>query len=235
LTIENKKALQKMLQITVDNQEDYPICMDVLKDPVITVCTHVFCFGCIEKTIGHQDECPGCSVELDSTDNLIRPAMESSDHTGIDQNESSSKIGALLNILQASAKEEQIKTIIFSQWTLFLDVIQLQLRKHSFKYTRIDGFMSPLARDAAMESLSADPECTLILASLAVCIVGLNLVAANQVILADSWWAPAIEDQAIDRVHRLGQKKPITVFRLVMKSSIEERVLDIQEEKRKLM
>ena len=73
------------------------------------------------------------------------------------------------------------------------------------------------------------------LASLAVCSVGLNLVAANQVIMADSWWAPAIEDQAVDRVHRLGQKRETTVFRLVVEGSVEERVLGIQEEKRKLM
>jgi SWI/SNF-related matrix-associated actin-dependent regulator of chromatin subfamily A3 len=73
------------------------------------------------------------------------------------------------------------------------------------------------------------------LASLGVCSVGLNLVAANQVILSDSWWAPAIEDQAVDRVHRLGQTKKCSVFRLVMEGSIEERTLDIQAEKRKLM
>jgi SWI/SNF-related matrix-associated actin-dependent regulator of chromatin subfamily A3 len=235
LTIENSKALQQMLQIAVDNQEDCPICMDMLTDPVITVCTHIFCFQCIEKTIGVQRKCPRCSVELDSIDRLIRPAMESNDDTRLHQNESSSKIEALLNILQASAKKEHTKTVIFSQWTSFLDILQVQLRKHGFRYTRIDGSMSPLARDNAMESLSSDPECTLMLASLAVCSVGLNLVAANQVILADSWWAPAIEDQAVDRVHRLGQRKPTTVFRLVMKSSIEERVLEIQEEKRKLM
>ena len=71
--------------------------------------------------------------------------------------------------------------------------------------------------------------------ALAVCSVGLNLVAANQVIMADSWWAPAIEDQAVDRVHRLGQKRETKVFRLVVEGSVEERVLGIQEEKRRLM
>jgi SWI/SNF-related matrix-associated actin-dependent regulator of chromatin subfamily A3 len=74
-----------------------------------------------------------------------------------------------------------------------------------------------------------------LLASLSVCSVGLNLVAADTVILADSWWAPAIEDQAVDRVHRLGQTRPCTVWRLVMEDSIEERVLTIQAEKRKLV
>jgi SWI/SNF-related matrix-associated actin-dependent regulator of chromatin subfamily A3 len=63
----------------------------------------------------------------------------------------------------------------------------------------------------------------------------LNLVAASQVILADSWWAPSIEDQAIDRVNRLGQTRRVTVFRLVIKDSIEDRVIEIQQRKRKMI
>lgn len=97
--------------------------------------------------------------------------------------------------------------------------------------------MRSTARDAAMTSFSTPsltPSPHILLASLAVCSVGLNLVAANQVILADSWWAPAIEDQAVDRVHRLGQEREVTVWRLVMQGSIEERVLDVQREKRRL-
>jgi SWI/SNF-related matrix-associated actin-dependent regulator of chromatin subfamily A3 len=73
------------------------------------------------------------------------------------------------------------------------------------------------------------------LASLGVCAVGLNLTAANQIILSDSWWAPAIEDQAVDRVHRLGQTKDCRVFRLVVEGTIEDSVLDIRQDKRKLM
>jgi SWI/SNF-related matrix-associated actin-dependent regulator of chromatin subfamily A3 len=83
--------------------------------------------------------------------------------------------------------------------------------------------------------LDEDPETRILLASLSVCSVGLNLVAANTVILADSWWAPAIEDQAVDRVHRLGQTREVKVWRLVMEGTVEERVLDIQAEKRELV
>ena len=88
---------------------------------------------------------------------------------------------------------------------------------------RLDGRMNLRQRDAALETFSSSPEYTIMLASLSVCSVGLNLVAASQVILGDSWWAPSIEDQAVDRVHRLGQTKRVTVFRLVMKDSVEER------------
>lgn len=95
--------------------------------------------------------------------------------------------------------------------------------------------MPALARDAALERFESDADCTILLASLGVCSVGLNLTAANNLVLMDTWWAPAIEDQAVDRVHRLGQTKECRAWRLVMEGSIEERVLEIQEDKRKLM
>jgi SWI/SNF-related matrix-associated actin-dependent regulator of chromatin subfamily A3 len=179
-----------------------------------------------------------CRSELSSKENLIRPAADLGEDVAehyVSTSSSSSKVEALLSILKASHQKPGTKVVIFSQWTSFLNIIETHLNRHGYTYTRLDGTMSTPVRDRAIESLQNDPSCTIMLASLAVCSVGLNLVAANQVILADSWWAPAIEDQAIDRVHRLGQTRPTTVFRLVMEGSIEERVLGIQEEKRKLM
>lgn len=154
----------------------------------------------------------------------------------MDLQKSGSKIEALLKILKATRdKDATNKTVIFSQWTSFLDVIEPHLRAAGIPFTRIDGSMNVPRRDAALRALESDPSCTVMLASLAVASVGLNLVAANQVVLTDSWWAPAIEDQAVDRVHRLGQRRETTVFRLVMEGSIEERVLGIQEKKRGLV
>lgn len=238
LTPENKKALQDMLQVSIESREDCPICLENLHNPVITACAHVFGSECIERVIETQHRCPMCRAEPLELESLVRPAVdlgESSDQPDIDTDISSSKIEALLSILKASSKKSGTKTVIFSQWTSFLNIIQAQLEANGYKYARIDGTMRANQRDASLTALEMDPECTIMLASLAVCSVGLNLVAANQVILADSWWAPAIEDQAVDRVHRLGQKKPTTVWRLVMNDSIEDQVLNIQAEKRKLM
>lgn len=238
LTPENKKALQDMLQVSIESREDCPICLENLHSPVITACAHVFGSECIERVIETQHRCPMCRAEPLELESLVRPAVElgeSSDQPDIDTDTSSSKIEALLSILKASSKKPGTKTVIFSQWTSFLNIIQAQLEANGYKYARIDGTMRANQRDASLTALETDPECTIMLASLAVCSVGLNLVAANQVILADSWWAPAIEDQAVDRVHRLGQKKPTTVWRLVMNDSIEDQVLNIQAEKRKLM
>ncbi|KAJ4361537.1 hypothetical protein N0V95_001789 [Ascochyta clinopodiicola] len=246
LTAENKEALQKMLQLSIDSQEDCPICFDTYKDPIITKCAHVFCTPCLERVIELQGKCPMCRAELESFGSTtVKPAAETSakpeptavseaDKASLEKN-TSSKVEQLLQILAASSKDKTNKTIIFSQWTSFLDLIQVHLAAVGYKYTRIDGSMSAVTRDAALEALDSDPDTTIMLASLSVCSVGLNLVAANQVIMADSWWAPAIEDQAVDRVHRLGQKRETTVFRLVVENSVEERVLGIQSDKRRLM
>ena len=238
LTPENKKALQDMLQISIESREDCPICLENLHNPVITACAHVFGSECIERVIETQHRCPMCRAEPLELESLVRPAVdlgETADQPDIDTDTSSSKIEALLSILKASSKKPGTKTVIFSQWTSFLNIIQAQLEANGYKYARIDGTMRANQRDASLTALETDPECTIMLASLAVCSVGLNLVAANQVVLADSWWAPAIEDQAVDRVHRLGQRKATTVWRLVMNDSIEDQVLNIQAEKRKLM
>lgn len=251
LTPENQRALQDMLQLSIESREDCPVCLENLynHDPVITHCAHVFGADCIKRVIETQHKCPMCRAELADETTLVKPASDFGDATAsaeeedIDPSLSSSKVEALLSILKASRKKSssaangtpKTKTIIYSQWTKFLDLIQAQLDLHGFQYTRIDGTMTVPRRDAALHALDTDPDCTVLLASLGVCAVGLNLVAANQVILADSWWAPAIEDQAVDRVHRLGQKRETTVWRLVMEGSIEERVLEIQKGKRKLM
>lgn len=238
LTPENRRALQDMLQLSMEAQDDCAICLEPLHNPVITACAHVFGGECIERTIDIQHKCPMCRAELKDAEQLVKPAAnvgESEADENLDTETSSSKIDAMMNILKASHRKVGTKVVIFSQWTSFLDIVEHQLNENGFKYTRIDGKMLPPRRDAAMTTFEKDPECTIMLASLAVCSVGLNLVAANQVILSDSWWAPAIEDQAVDRIHRLGQTKPTTVWRLVVEGSIEERVLEIQTEKRKLM
>lgn len=236
LNDENKVILQEALRLYIENQEECPVCFDPLSSPVITHCKHVYCRDCITKVIKIQGKCPMCRNKLDE-DNLLEPAVEGDgeEDGDFDPELQSSKTEALLKILQATCKDPESKLIIFSQWTSFLNVIQAQIAAAGYKYARIDGSMKAEKRDQAISALDNDPDTKIMLASLAVCSVGLNLVSANTVVLADSWWAPAIEDQAVDRVHRLGQTRPTTVWRLVMEGSVEERVLDIQGEKRELV
>jgi SWI/SNF-related matrix-associated actin-dependent regulator of chromatin subfamily A3 len=236
LNKENRAALQLLLQLSIDSREECSICLDELHNPVITACKHVFGRECIERTIELQHKCPMCRAELIDKDCLVNPAAEASaEDDDMDVDTKSSKTEALMSILKASRRDPKSKVVIFSQWTSFLNIIQHQLNEAGMKYARIDGTMPAHVRDAGMTALESDSDTKILLASLSVCSVGLNLVAADTVILADSWWAPAIEDQAVDRVYRLGQTRPCTVWRLIMEDSIEERVLQIQAEKRKLV
>lgn len=238
LTPENITALQEMLQLQIESQEICPICLDVLETPVITHCAHAFDRDCIEQTIERQHKCPLCRAEIKDTSALVSPAIESGEdaqNVAADPDNPSSKIEALIKILTAPGQDPTTKTVVFSQWTSFLDLIEPHLQRAGIKFVRIDGKMKSDKRDISTDTFTADPDCKVLLASLNVCSVGLNLAVANQAILADSWWAPAIEDQAVDRVYRLGQKRDTTVWRLVMENSIEDRVLAVQETKRKLM
>jgi len=239
LTPENKRALQDMLQIRIESQEDCPVCFETLSnhDPCITTCGHSFCKMCISKTIEEQKKCPMCRAALEDESCLVAPDYDCGDVAADDEMDlaqSSSKLEGMMETLEAT-KAKGDKTVVFSQWTRFLDIVEARLDGDGYRYCRIDGTMNAQKRDAALKALAEDPKCTVMLASLGVCAVGLNLTAANQVILSDTWWAPAIEDQAVDRVHRLGQKKETRVFRLIMDQTIEEETIRIQTEKRKLM
>lgn len=236
---ENKQVLQDMLQIQLENQEDCPICRETLydHDPVVTTCAHSFCRLCITTAIKNQHKCPMCRAELQDDGSLVSPPNDTSDSIAdddMDLTQSSTKLESMMEILRAS-KASKDKTIILSQWTRFLDIVEARLDRDGYKYCPIDGTMNAQKRDAGLKALDEDPECTIMLASLGVCAVGLNLTAANQVTLSDTWWSPAIEDQAVDRVHGLGQTRETRVFRLIMDNSIEEQTIRIQEDKRKLM
>ncbi|KAJ5716325.1 hypothetical protein N7493_008236 [Penicillium malachiteum] len=238
LSPENMKALQDMLQLQIENQEVCAVCLDNFDEPVITACAHSFCKGCIEQVISRQHKCPLCRADLDENTKLVPPAEESGEDeekVEADPDSPSSKIEALVKVLTAQGQAPGTKTVVFSQWTSFLDLVEPHLAKCGINFARVDGKMNAIKRDNSINLFSTQPECTVLLASLSVCSVGLNLVAANQAILADSWWAPAIEDQAVDRVYRLGQTRETTVWRLIMEGSIEQRVLDIQGRKRELM
>lgn len=236
LTEDNILGLQALLQFNIDALEECCICLDDLHDPVITACKHIFCTACIEPVIELQHKCPMCRSELGDKRCLVAPAPELATETqDFDVETQSSKTEALMNILASALRDPESKVVIFSQWTSFLNIIQIQIREAGYKFCRIDGTMSPALRDESLHQLDTNPSCRILLASLAVCSVGLNLISANKVILADSWWAPAIEEQAVDRVHRLGQTRPCFVWRLVMDESIEHHVLNIQAEKRALV
>jgi len=107
----------------------------------------------------------------------------------------------------------------------------------SFRYSfrRLDGTMTVSARQTAVDDFNTQPEVTVMLVSLKAASLGLNLVSANHVVLMDLWYNPATEDQAIDRAHRIGQTKPVHVTRITIKDTVEDRILQLQEKKQKMV
>ncbi|KIL66062.1 hypothetical protein M378DRAFT_75691 [Amanita muscaria Koide BX008] len=149
---------------------------------------------------------------------------------------SSAKLRKILEIL-SDIKEQSDgseKTIIFSQFTSMLDLIEPFLRGESIRYVRYDGKMKPADREASLKKIKEDPKTRVILISFKAGSTGLNLTACNNVILVDLWWNPALEDQAFDRAHRFGQKRDVNIFKLKIDNTIEDRILQLQEKKRML-
>jgi superfamily II DNA or RNA helicase len=145
--------------------------------------------------------------------------------------QSSSKLERLMEAL-ADAVADGHRALVFSQWTSLLDLIEPHLRAADTKFVRLDG--STTDRGAVVNEFQADDGPPVMLLSLKAGGTGLNLTAADHVFLVDPWWNPAVEDQAADRTHRIGQDKPVMVYRMVARDTVEERILELQERKRRL-
>jgi SNF2 family DNA or RNA helicase len=145
--------------------------------------------------------------------------------------QSSSKLERLMEAL-ADAVADGHRALVFSQWTSLLDLIEPHLHAAETKFVRLDG--STTDRGAVVNAFQADDGPPVMLLSLKAGGTGLNLTAADHVFLVDPWWNPAVEDQAADRTHRIGQDKPVMVYRMVARDTVEERILELQERKRRL-
>ncbi|KAL6187256.1 hypothetical protein ACLB2K_043370 [Fragaria x ananassa] len=273
------------------------MCRDVLENPVVTLCGHVFCYQCVsEYMTGDDSMCPAteCKKQVGpdvvfSESTLISCLSKDLDggstnsqlieNPVVVQNEyTSSKVKAVVEIIQSHCKSKSpnleqynaagcsrdsffknenpdsvvnvvkhttvvsnsptdgpIKTIIFSQWTKMLDLVESAMNEYCIQYRRLDGTMTLTSRDRAVKEFNTDPEVTVMLMSLKAGNLGLNMVAACHVILLDLWWNPTTEDQAVDRAHRIGQTRPVTVTRLTIKDTVEDRILALQDEKRKMV
>ncbi|KIK67294.1 hypothetical protein GYMLUDRAFT_191953 [Collybiopsis luxurians FD-317 M1] len=326
VTPEVKKKLQAKLSQAVEECEECPICFCPLSEPKITSCAHVFCFPCIKTVIERDPKCPMDRGPLSLNDlydplppmDMTQPSFRSQAdeiEEGI-RNGASAKIEQLVQLLKLSPSGE--KSLVFSQFTGFLDKIAEAFDQQGISYIRFDGRMSAKRRQEAIARFSAplqsdlsvqkpnemetetsrsrraarkssyavsddqdddasdfvvsdhsdfEEEITTIkkskgkgkaragdleedlssrtahnqsnpavmLISLKAGALGLNLVVANNVYLMDPWWQEGIESQAIDRVNRIGQKKKVHVYQLISENTVESKVLDIQERKKKLI
>jgi len=145
--------------------------------------------------------------------------------------EPSAKLDMLLPQLSA-VLEEGHKALVFSQFTSLLAIVRGHLDKEGVVYEYLDG--QTRDRQARVERFQNDPDCKLFLISLKAGGLGLNLTAAEYVYLLDPWWNPAVEAQAIDRAHRIGQTQQVFAYRIIARDTVEEKVLQLQNTKRDL-
>jgi SNF2 family DNA or RNA helicase len=153
------------------------------------------------------------------------------------------KTKALLQDLDAMRQESEayleqgeppLKCVIFSEFTSHLDLIERALTEHEHTFVRIDGTMSLSRRRKVLDALSSDDSVTILLASIKAAGQGLNLTAASRAFIMEPMWNPAAEQQAVDRIYRLGQKREVFIRRYQMEESIEMKIMEIQRKKQAL-
>jgi SWI/SNF-related matrix-associated actin-dependent regulator of chromatin subfamily A3 len=246
LTVEEGKVLLDKIRGTFEEtaHPECAICLeeiDVSQAVILRACSHIFCEGCLSKVAsGSNKTCPFCRVAF-NPDDMIKKTVaqaaatqeEDTPSTAGQQldegNTVSPKIAALLQSIEEMKSDE--KAVIFSQFTSFLDIIGKTLTSNGISFVRIDGRMNVGQRMKAMAEFCAEEGPRFILCSLHAAGTGINLTRGNLVFMMDCWWNQSAENQAMDRVHRIGQKRDVRVVRFVMKNSIEERMVKIQDSK----
>jgi SNF2 family DNA or RNA helicase len=147
------------------------------------------------------------------------------------QAKTSSKVEALVDALSTAVADGH-RCLVFSQWTSMLDLIEPALEAAGLSFSRLDG--STPNRGELVEEFQSESGPAVMLMSLKAGGTGLTLTAADHVFLVDPWWNPQVEAQAADRAHRIGQDKPVFVYRLVAQGTVEEKILTLQAQKRAL-
>ncbi|KAI9919122.1 hypothetical protein PsorP6_011659 [Peronosclerospora sorghi] len=241
--------------------QECPICLDSPRSAVLTPCAHVLCDQCLRDSIEMDpgNGCPVCRTAVDLAKVFKLPPPSASraptnDFQAVEgsTNESlagdvqervtvfeSAKMKQLLGDLNAlklengktASSTQKRKVVVFSQWTSMLQMVSRLLTTHGVSHCTFSGDVKHVGRERVLRTFATDPDVEVLLMSLKAGGLGLNLTCASVVILLDPWWNPGVEEQAIDRVHRLGQTQHVTVKRYVMKETVEDMMLQLQERK----
>ncbi|CDO73050.1 hypothetical protein BN946_scf185007.g104 [Trametes cinnabarina] len=239
-----------------EENAECPICFDVMETPAILPgCMHQCCKDCIVAFIescrekGEDGKCPTClkgPVQESDLLEVVRSRSNSGDGpeegaqaptqtVTLRKNDfrSSTKLEALVQDLRRLRDQDPcFRAVVFSQFTSFLDLIQVVLEREGLAWYRFDGSMDVKKRNEAVSGFKTPSrEAKVMIISLKAGGVGLNLTNANHVYMMDCWWNAATENQAIDRVHRIGQEKPVYVKQFIIAGTIESRILQIQQRK----
>lgn len=218
------------------------ICDETAEEAIRSSCKHDFCRECARNYLASSGEpdCPQCHIQL-SID-LDQPDIEQDEQMvkkssiinriKMENWTSSSKIEALVHDLhELRSKNMSHKSIIFSQFTTMLQLVEWRLRRAGITTVMLDGSMTPAQRQASINHFMTDVNVECFLVSLKAGGVALNLTEASKVFIVDPWWNPAAEWQSADRCHRIGQARPCSITRLCIEDSVESRMVLLQEKK----
>ncbi|KIW09188.1 uncharacterized protein PV09_00118 [Verruconis gallopava] len=205
-----------------------------------------FCRACVKSYIqtceasGSEADCPRCHVPL-SVDWEQPEIIQDEDEVkkssiinriNMENWTSSTKIEMLVyDLYKLRSRKRTLKSIVFSQFTSMLQLIDWRLRRAGFNTVMLDGSMTPVQRQRSIDYFMNNPDVEVFLVSLKAGGVALNLTEASRVFIVDPWWNPAAEWQSADRCHRIGQTRPCVITRLVIEDSVESRMVMLQEKK----
>ncbi|KAL2536246.1 actin-dependent regulator of chromatin subfamily A member 3 [Forsythia ovata] len=229
--------IQEVLEeLRKGEQGECPICLEAFEDAVLTPCAHRLCRECLlaswkSPTLGL---CPVCRKTI-SRQELITAPTESRFKIDVQKNwVESSKVSALLRELK-NLQTMSSKSIVFSQWTAFLDLLQIPLSRSNIPFLRLDGTLNQQQREKVIKQFSEEDDIMVLLMSLKAGGVGINLTAASNAFVMDPWWNPAVEEQAVMRIHRIGQTKRVMIKRFIVKGTVEERMEAVQARKQRMI
>lgn len=226
----------------------------------ITPCYHLICPKDIdafnlqmeqEKGPDNRVECPTCPQYIkaftfpltrsgDAAEQARRDELRKNPKTrAANYGGPHTKVKALLQQLEIAAQETAalppgeppVRTVVFSGWTSYLDLVEIALENANIGFLRLDGKMHVSARTRVLEQFRTDPNITVILVSIRAGGQGLNFTAASKCVVLEPQFNPAAELQAIDRIHRLGQKRDVEIIKLIMADSFEENIVKLQKQK----
>ncbi|XP_047168024.1 DNA repair protein RAD5A [Vigna umbellata] len=217
-------------------QGECPICLEAFEDAVLTPCAHRLCRECLLASLRNATSgpCPVCRKAVNRQD-LITAPTENRFQVDIEKNwVESCKVTALLNELE-NLRSSGTKSIVFSQWTAFLDLLQIPFVRNNISFVRLDGTLNLQQREKVIKQFSEDSTTLVLLMSLKAGGVGINLTAASNAFVMDPWWNPAVEEQAVMRIHRIGQTKKVAIKRFIVKGTVEERMEAVQARKQRMI
>ncbi|KAH6658311.1 SNF2 family N-terminal domain-containing protein [Truncatella angustata] len=218
------------------------ICDEPAEEAIRSKCKHDFCRACAKSYVNSQDQpdCPTCHIplsidleqpEIEQDENLVKKSSIIN-RINMQKWTSSSKIELLVHELHSLRSDNTShKSIIFSQFTTMLQLIEWRLRRAGITTVMLDGSMTPAQRQASINHFMTNVDVECFLVSLKAGGVALNLTEASRVFIVDPWWNPAAEWQSADRCHRIGQTRPCTIKRLCIEDSVESRIVMLQEKK----